>query len=283
MPSSGREISLATLRRFFTPNGITPRSLRRRGRSAAPPSTFPSAGAAGSSRREWARTQAASCGCEPRRRDELGARTVEFRRRGAHPIDSDHRSGQGRADAAEARPVRNVRRDNRRLYRVVGPGRGRSPAGFARPICHKAWRWERPPKLRSGSRTPPGHFKSSTPGGRSLQEVKTGAAAARAFTLEISGEVTVIDRAAAGRDRLGPAVEIGGIVVREDGRATVPVIAKRPERHRRRQDLYGRQGSRFEKHRSVRLGGLAGKGLPYVLCSRAGRFAGSTTSESRTR
>jgi hypothetical protein len=62
--------------------------------------------------------------------------------------------------------------------------------------------------------------------GKVLQEVKAGAAAAHDFTFEIGGAVTVVDPAAAGRDTLGPAVEIGNIVIREDGRASVPVIAK---------------------------------------------------------
>ena len=52
-----------------------------------------------------------------------------------------------------------------------------------------------------------------------------GPTPADGFTFEISGDVTVVDRAALGRDKLGPAVEIGAIVVREDGRASVPVIA----------------------------------------------------------
>jgi len=62
--------------------------------------------------------------------------------------------------------------------------------------------------------------------GRVLQDVQAGAATAPGFTFDISGEVTVVDRSAADRDKLGPAVEIGRVVVREDGRATVPVIAK---------------------------------------------------------
>jgi hypothetical protein len=58
--------------------------------------------------------------------------------------------------------------------------------------------------------------------GKMLQEITAGA---QGYSFEVSGPVTVIDRAALDRDHLGPAVEIGKIVVREDGRATVPVIA----------------------------------------------------------
>jgi hypothetical protein len=61
--------------------------------------------------------------------------------------------------------------------------------------------------------------------GKILQEVTDGSTA-QGYTFEIGGEVTVVDRAALGRDRLGPAVEIGKIVVREDGRTSVPVIAR---------------------------------------------------------
>lgn len=59
--------------------------------------------------------------------------------------------------------------------------------------------------------------------GKMLQEVVT---AGQGYTFEVAGPVTVIDRGALERDHLGPAVEIGQIVVREDGRTTVPVIAR---------------------------------------------------------
>ncbi len=63
--------------------------------------------------------------------------------------------------------------------------------------------------------------------GQVLQDVSAAAAAAaQGFTIEISGEVTVVDRAAVGHDQLGPAVEVGPIIVREDGRTSVPVIAR---------------------------------------------------------
>jgi hypothetical protein len=62
--------------------------------------------------------------------------------------------------------------------------------------------------------------------GKTLPEVAPGRRAADGYFFDISGEVNVVDRAALDRDRLGPAVEIGDVVVREDGRATVPVIAR---------------------------------------------------------
>jgi hypothetical protein len=62
--------------------------------------------------------------------------------------------------------------------------------------------------------------------GQTLREVSAGPGAADGYSLDISEEVTVVDRAALDGDRLGPAVEIGDIIVREDGRATVPVIAR---------------------------------------------------------
>ncbi len=109
--------------------------------------------------------------------------------------------------------------------------------------------------------------------GQVLQDVQAGAAAAQGFTFEISGEVTVVDRAAAGRDKLGPAVEIGNIVVREDGRASVPVIAKDQSGIARvRIFMDGKEVDPGQS--SLCLGGLAGKGLPLVPCRRPGRFAG---------
>lgn len=62
--------------------------------------------------------------------------------------------------------------------------------------------------------------------GKVLQELPGERTAGEGFTFEISGEVTVINRAAIDRDQTGPAVEIGQVFVREDGRATVPVIAR---------------------------------------------------------
>jgi hypothetical protein len=59
--------------------------------------------------------------------------------------------------------------------------------------------------------------------GKVTQDVQGGAGG---YTFEVRGEVTVVDRAAAGSDNGGPAVEIGEIIVREDGRASVPVIAR---------------------------------------------------------
>src|SRR5512135_3503930 len=48
--------------------------------------------------------------------------------------------------------------------------------------------------------------------GKMLREVAAGG---QGYSIEIAGPVTVIDRAALDRDHLGPAVEIGKIVVRE--------------------------------------------------------------------
>src|SRR5690606_24604559 len=59
-------------------------------------------------------------------------------------------------------------------------------------------------------------------GGKVLQDVPAGAAG---YAFEVRGPVTVVDRAAAESDKVGPAVEIGQVVIREDGRVTVPVIA----------------------------------------------------------
>jgi hypothetical protein len=61
--------------------------------------------------------------------------------------------------------------------------------------------------------------------GKLIQGLPSGPAAGEGFTFEIGGEVTIIDPAAISRDQAGPAVEIGDIVVREDGRATIPVLA----------------------------------------------------------